>query len=208
MSFRMLRDARFLHEKLSTLKNVGAPTQMLVTVVQEKPIPRKTPSLPTSKSTNERIRGLFQSNTANGNANVIETPKAPLPAVVEKDKVPEKNVLDSPLPDVPPATPAKDATQAVSTPPPRVASPEPIQLSVDSTEDLADSESTTVLVPEEKTNGVNHPEPSSITESEAETEIATEIVTAPVASDKVVSQSALNEVSNGEVTAAPEASAQ
>ena len=214
----MLRDARFLHEKLSTLKNVGAPTQMLVTVVQEKPIPRKTPSLPTSKSTNERIRGLFHSNTANGNANVTEAAKAPLPPVVEKEKEREKNPLNSPLPDVPPATPAKDTPQTVSTPPPpplpRVSSPESIEMPVDSTEDLPSSESLTAVVPEEKkpANGVNHHDhddiPTSNSESEAHAEITTtEIATAPVASDKIVSQSVVPDgVSNGEVATTREGS--
>ncbi|KAJ3513870.1 hypothetical protein NLJ89_g2710 [Agrocybe chaxingu] len=37
---RLLADAKYLHQKLAALKNVGAPTGMLETVVAEKPLPR------------------------------------------------------------------------------------------------------------------------------------------------------------------------
>jgi len=36
----LLADARYLHQKLSALKNVGRPSGMLETVVKERPIPR------------------------------------------------------------------------------------------------------------------------------------------------------------------------
>ncbi|KAF8512270.1 Vps54-like protein-domain-containing protein [Gautieria morchelliformis] len=46
---RLLRDARYLHEKMSGLKHVGAPGGMLETVVQEKAVPGGTP-VPVKKS--------------------------------------------------------------------------------------------------------------------------------------------------------------
>ena len=47
----MLADARYLHEKLSGLKNVRAPTAMLEIVVQEKRVaPPASAALPTSPS--------------------------------------------------------------------------------------------------------------------------------------------------------------
>ncbi|THH12041.1 hypothetical protein EW146_g7840 [Bondarzewia mesenterica] len=69
---RLLADARFIHSKLSTLKNVAAPTSMLETVVSEKrivgqptsplpdmPSPRPTPSKRTSLFANDRIKGIL-----------------------------------------------------------------------------------------------------------------------------------------------------
>ncbi|KAI6022748.1 Vps54-like protein-domain-containing protein [Pisolithus marmoratus] len=58
---RMLADARFLHQKLSALKNVNAPTNMLETLVGEKLVPRKSGigtfrAIPTP---NERIKGFL-----------------------------------------------------------------------------------------------------------------------------------------------------
>lgn len=46
---RLLRDTRYLHEKMSGLKHVGAPGGMLETVVQEKVVPGGTP-VPVKKS--------------------------------------------------------------------------------------------------------------------------------------------------------------
>jgi len=41
---RLLQDARYLHQKLSGLKDIGAPSAMLETVVKEKPVPlRRSP---------------------------------------------------------------------------------------------------------------------------------------------------------------------
>ncbi|KAF8447875.1 Vps54-like protein-domain-containing protein [Boletus edulis BED1] len=58
---RMLADAHFLHQKLSVLKNVSAATNMLGTLVAEKPIPRKSTlgNLRTTAGPNERLRGLL-----------------------------------------------------------------------------------------------------------------------------------------------------
>lgn len=58
---RMLADAQFLHQKLSVLKNVSAPTTMLETLVAEKSIPRKSTlgNFRTTAGANERLRGLL-----------------------------------------------------------------------------------------------------------------------------------------------------
>jgi vacuolar protein sorting-associated protein 54 len=60
-SKRMLADARFLHQKLSVLKNISAPTNMVETVVAEKSIPRKSTlgNFRTTVGPNERLRGLL-----------------------------------------------------------------------------------------------------------------------------------------------------
>lgn len=56
----MLADAQFLHQKLSVLKNVSAPTNMLETLVAEKSIPRKsTLGSLRAAGPNERLRGLL-----------------------------------------------------------------------------------------------------------------------------------------------------
>ena len=57
-SKRMLADARFLHQKLSVLKNISAPTNMVETLVAEKSIPRKS-TFRTTVGPNERLRGLL-----------------------------------------------------------------------------------------------------------------------------------------------------
>jgi len=57
----MLADAQFLHQKLSVLKNVSAPTNMVETLVAEKSIPRKSTlgNFRTTVGPNERLRGLL-----------------------------------------------------------------------------------------------------------------------------------------------------
>ncbi|KIL00921.1 hypothetical protein PAXRUDRAFT_29438 [Paxillus rubicundulus Ve08.2h10] len=58
---RMIADARFLQQKLSVLRHVGAPTSMLETLVAEKSVARKSAlsNLRAAASPNERIRGLL-----------------------------------------------------------------------------------------------------------------------------------------------------
>jgi hypothetical protein len=46
-AFRLLADAKYLHQKLSTLKNVGTPSGMLETIIAEKAI-TPTPTLAAS----------------------------------------------------------------------------------------------------------------------------------------------------------------
>lgn len=68
---RLLADAKYLHQKLAALKNVGAPTGMLETVVTEKQLARTGsnsnsqagPSIPLTRnntlSANQRLKGLL-----------------------------------------------------------------------------------------------------------------------------------------------------
>jgi len=62
---RLLDDAKYLHQKLSALKNVGTHSNMLVTVISEKGLPRPPgPLTPTrsksiGSSANQRLKGLL-----------------------------------------------------------------------------------------------------------------------------------------------------
>ncbi|KAG9318566.1 Vps54-like protein-domain-containing protein [Chiua virens] len=75
---RMLADAQFLHQKLSVLKNVSAPTNMVETLVAEKSIPRKSTlgNLRTTGGPNERLRGLLSRRDST-------KPDKPLPSVTQ-----------------------------------------------------------------------------------------------------------------------------
>ena len=88
---RLLLDAKFLHDKLSTLKNIpGASTAMLVTVVSEKiptNIPKRLPA-------NQRIKGMLSRSNSN-----IQEDAAPLP------QPPAGNVSPSPAPTSRPSSP-------------------------------------------------------------------------------------------------------
>ncbi|KAF8077733.1 vacuolar protein sorting-associated protein 54 [Lyophyllum atratum] len=73
---RLLADAKYLHQKLSALKNVGTPSGMLVTVISEKSLPRsQQPSSPApvptpsrantlGASANLRLKGLLSGKSA------------------------------------------------------------------------------------------------------------------------------------------------
>jgi hypothetical protein len=78
--YRLLADARYLHQKLSALKNVTAPSSMLETVVMEKSVTRKDVSAAHSNAENAR-----------GGANVVQRSKG----FVSSFKSP---VLDKALP--------------------------------------------------------------------------------------------------------------
>lgn len=73
---RLLADAKFLHEKLSALKNVpGGSTVMLVTVISEK-VPANAPKrLPA----NQRIRGMLSRSNSNPQEDI--TPQPPVGSV-------------------------------------------------------------------------------------------------------------------------------
>jgi len=101
---RLLADAKYLHQKLSALKNVGAPTGMLETVVTEKLLPRtgsnsnsqagpsKPPTRSNTLSANQRLKGLL-------------TGKSSSFAQADKDKaLPLPARTPSPPPPVPPPT--------------------------------------------------------------------------------------------------------
>jgi hypothetical protein len=112
--YRLLADAKFLHQKLSVLKNVGAQSGMLETIITEKNVTRKSPetssqqpgtvpfrqnSISTASAlrgpvltANQRLQGIFKS-----------TPKPPLPSPIEnaipspiiREKSPPSSVSDT-----------------------------------------------------------------------------------------------------------------
>lgn len=71
---RLIADAKFLHEKLSVLKNIpGASTVMLVTVVSEK-VPENAPKrLPA----NQRIKGMLSRSNSNTQEDTTPPPQPP-----------------------------------------------------------------------------------------------------------------------------------
>jgi vacuolar protein sorting-associated protein 54 len=98
---RLLADAKFLHGKLSVLKNIpGVSTAMLVTVISEK-VPANAPK---RVPANQRIKGML--SRSNSNTQEDETPP-PQPLV--------RSVSPSPAPTSRPNSPL----------PPRPTSPQP-----------------------------------------------------------------------------------
>jgi len=63
---RLLADAKYLHERLSALKNVGVPSNMLETIVLEKSVARRADASPASgilagTTANQRIKNMLAS---------------------------------------------------------------------------------------------------------------------------------------------------
>ncbi|TDL25021.1 Vps54-domain-containing protein [Rickenella mellea] len=123
---RMLQDARYLHQKLSVLKNVGAPTGMLETVVSEKAVPRKGNARSPGESANDRLKGIFgrKENAASVDARP-SSPHSP-PAGVEKV---QSGLPPLPATPTPPPAPEKETNgplKSIQSPPPTPAEkPEP-----------------------------------------------------------------------------------
>lgn len=96
---RLLADSKFLHEKLSTLKNVpGASTAMLVTVVSEK-IPANAPKrLPA----NQRIKGMLSRSSSNTQEEAhppqLSRSVSPSPALTSRPNSPIPPISSSPPP--------------------------------------------------------------------------------------------------------------
>ncbi|KAH0830647.1 hypothetical protein J3R83DRAFT_2102 [Lanmaoa asiatica] len=110
----MLADARFLHQKLSVLKNVSAPTNMLETLVAEKSIPRKSThgNFRTTAGPNERLRGLLSRRDST-------KPDKPLPSpqtACSNGAVADEFVGDSDR-DIPPLRSSSRSSGAVPTKP-------------------------------------------------------------------------------------------
>lgn len=94
---RLLEDAKYLHQKLAILKNVGTPTGMLETVVAEKSIPRtgglnssspNTPMRSNTLSANQRLKGLLSGRSS---------------SFTDKDKalpLPNQNTSPPPVPPI------------------------------------------------------------------------------------------------------------
>ncbi|KDQ60899.1 hypothetical protein JAAARDRAFT_709192 [Jaapia argillacea MUCL 33604] len=97
---RLVGDAQYLHERLSSLKNVGAPSNMLETVAMEKSIrSQSSPSLhhdhAPGSTANQRIKNMF----ARSAVKPLELDKplpsptpSPLPVPPHSNGVPEKDV--------------------------------------------------------------------------------------------------------------------
>ncbi|KAI0647540.1 Vps54-domain-containing protein [Trametes meyenii] len=140
---RLLKDARYLQEKLTGLKNVAAPTAMLETVVSEKPVASKPPApaqaqpqpLPQSHPAVQpaihpgRFRGMLQrASTLNGrhatapaSTTTAATPTAGVPDV-EKALPPAAAASPSFRPasraGTPAVDPMRDNVPVSPTPPP------------------------------------------------------------------------------------------
>jgi len=110
---RLLADAQFLHEKLSTLKNIaGASTAMLLTVVSEK-VPANAPK---RVPANQRIKGMLS-----GSSN------SPREDTTPANQLPLRSVSPSPAPTSRPNSPVPPnltptSPQPMLSPPP-VSSP-------------------------------------------------------------------------------------
>ncbi|KZT09727.1 Vps54-domain-containing protein [Laetiporus sulphureus 93-53] len=104
---RLLADARYLHNKLTGLRNVGAPTAMLEIIVSEKAVARNTPPPPaqpvTTNHATQRIKGLLARSDSKRTSTLL-THLPHLPHFEKAEKVPP-----SPTPPVekvaPPAPP-------------------------------------------------------------------------------------------------------
>ena len=88
--YRLLADARYLHQKLSALKNVTAPSSMLETVVMEKGVARQDAS--GARSNTENVRG--GANVVQRSTGFISSFKSP---VLEKALPTPTAELGSPL---------------------------------------------------------------------------------------------------------------
>ena len=111
---RLLADAKYLHEKLSVLKNVGAPTALLETIVSEKVIGRAgktdtsqqggTSSSASSSqvltrsstlSTNQRLKGLISGKRPSF---MMNSDRAPTPPQMPPPPPPASDKPRSPVP--------------------------------------------------------------------------------------------------------------
>ncbi|PPQ93257.1 hypothetical protein CVT25_015255 [Psilocybe cyanescens] len=102
---RLLEDAKYLHQKLAALKNVGTPTGMLETVVAEKPIPRSGGSNANSHTgSSSSPNPPMRSNTLSANQRLKGLLSGRSSSFTDKDKaLPLPNQNPSP-PPVPPTS--------------------------------------------------------------------------------------------------------
>ncbi len=98
-SCRLLADAKFLHEKLSALKNVRAPTAMLTIVVQEKRIEHKSP--PPAPALNAAPAPHSRFSTIFSRTETLKVPPTTTPAPTFSPLVNSEKALPvlSPSPD-------------------------------------------------------------------------------------------------------------
>jgi hypothetical protein len=95
---RLLQDTRYLHEKMSGLKHVGAPGGMLETVVLEKVVPGGTP-VPVKKSRLSTkmaavVAGAGTTGKENGKLEKQEQDKAPEEEERQKEGSEERRKLE------------------------------------------------------------------------------------------------------------------
>lgn len=109
----MLRDVRYLIQKLTGLKNVGTITSMLETIVVEKPVPRRPGGTDGagSESANDRIMNILARTTTGNLRNTFRSSTMPIPIPVP---VPLPPAMASPVKDKdtlmsPPVVPEKNA---------------------------------------------------------------------------------------------------
>lgn len=126
---RLLADARYLHQKLTGLKNVGAPTAMLEIIVSEKPIARPTPPpAPASAPAAQRIKGILSRSDSKRSSLLFSSLEKALPSptpppVATATPTPES---EQPLPDVPAVdlmadnAPSADPIASITSPPAEV----------------------------------------------------------------------------------------
>lgn len=113
---RLLADAKFLHEKLSALKNIpGASTAMLLTVVSEK-IPANAPKrIPAS----QRIKGMLSrssSNTQEDQTTLPQPPAGSIPPSLTPTSRPNSPIPSSSSPPpMLPLQPARSSTNGTGT---------------------------------------------------------------------------------------------
>jgi len=115
---RMLADAQFLHRKLSVLKNVSAPTNMLETLVAEKSIPRKS-TLGNSRSTagaNERLRGLLSRRDSTKLEKPLPSPTQTPQTASSNSAIAEEPVGDSDWVIPPPRSSSRSSSAVLARP--------------------------------------------------------------------------------------------
>ncbi|KAI0797556.1 Vps54-like protein-domain-containing protein [Abortiporus biennis] len=104
---RLLADAKYLHQKLTGLKNVGAPTAMLEIVIQEKSIARKVPPTPTPAphpvtTTNSRFKNILGAKRASSLLMPTSPPAQVVPDFEKSLPVPNPPTITSVTPSPPP----------------------------------------------------------------------------------------------------------
>ena len=145
---RLLADAKFLHEKLSALKNIpGGSTAMLVTVVSDKVptnVPKRVPA-------NQRIKGMLSRSSSNVQEDAAPPPQAPV-----------RSISPSPAPTSRPSSPLPPLPPPLTSPQPML-SPQPVSSPANGIE-TKNRPTTPVPSPPLPSLPSQSPEPSSATQ--------------------------------------------
>ena len=112
MNHRLFSDAKYMQEKLSVLKNVGAPTGMVMTIVTEKIIGRggkpESNQQDGGPSSSTPASNLTRSNTLTTNQRLRGLISAKRPSFMMSGE----NLLPRPSKTPPPPPPASDKPQS------------------------------------------------------------------------------------------------